>query len=247
MRILGLDPSLTNYGWALHNASLPSGVPDRCVDRGRFQTSAKTLFVERYADLRGKVFDLVTRLGVTRIGVEYPVFKDIFSEGMYGLFLYTCEALRVAKCDVVFFSPGQVKAVARELLDRPKGWKMGKPDMVEAAKVDTGGKKAWNHNEADAYWVARSAARFWQFHDRLIGVEDLTATEAKQFAEIRRITRGERAGKEIQRGILYREDERFFRWSDIQGEENGQESEGQAGAEGESVSGESGAGQDLQG
>ena len=90
---------------------------------------------------------------------------------------------------------------------------MGKPDMVEAAQVDTGGAGRWNHNEADAYWVARTAARFWLHHDGVLAATDLTIAEQKQFTEIQTIQRGKRAGQTVERGILYREDERFFRWS----------------------------------
>jgi len=141
------------------------------------------------------------------------VFNDLWSEGMYRLFLYTCEALRVQGVDVVFFSPMQIKAHARLFLDRPKGWKMMKGDMVEAAKVHTGGAGRWNHNEADAYWVACIACRFWQFLDGEITEADLTPVELKQFTLIHTYVRGKRAGQTIKRGILYREDERFFRWT----------------------------------
>jgi hypothetical protein len=176
------------------------------------------LFVDRYVEMRENVIQLIKELGVTRLGVEYPVFHDLYSEGMYGLFLYTCEAIKACKVDVVFFSPMQVKAHARLSLDRPKGWKMLKPDMVEAAKADTGGKGRWNHNEADAYWIAHTAARFWQLLDGGLKVEDLSPVELKQFTEIKTYQKGKLAGKTVERGILYREDERFFQWS---GENNG--------------------------
>lgn len=215
MRVLGCDPSLTNFGWAVHDSSA-SGA-DRCVERGRFQTSTKTLFVDRYIQMRSSVTALVARLGVTRVGVEYPVFNELWSEGMYGLFLYTCEALRGAQVDVVFFSPPQVKAHARDFLQRPsvsgKKWDMKKPDMVEAAVADTGGKGRWNHNEADAYWVARTASRFWSLLDKQIAEGDLTPTEHRQFLDIHTFSRGKRSGQTVERGILYREDERFFQWS----------------------------------
>jgi hypothetical protein len=149
MRVLGLDPSLTNFGWAVHNDAVDG--PSRCESRGRFQTSSKTLFVDRYVDLRERLFDLVEETKPDAVGIEYPVFGDLWSEGMYGLFLYSCEALKAAKMDTVFFSPGQIKTVAKDLLERPDRWRMVKADMCEAAKTDTGGKGRWNHNEADAY------------------------------------------------------------------------------------------------
>jgi Holliday junction resolvasome RuvABC endonuclease subunit len=216
MMVLGFDPSLTNFGWAIHDTSAPIGSSTRCLDRGRFQTSAKTLFVDRYCELRESVLALVERFGaqygLTHLGLEYPVFKDLYSEGMYGLFLYTCEALKLAHVNVVFFSPGQVKAHAAAFLQRPRGWKMGKPDMVEAAKVSAGGG-VWNHNEADAYWVAHSAGRFWLFQTGVLTVDDLTPLERKQFTDIHTYQRGKKAGTTVERGILYREDERFFLWS----------------------------------
>lgn len=221
MRILGFDPSLTNFGWAMHDPGASGSC--RCPDRGRFQTSARQLFIERYIEMRSKVTDLVRRLEISRVGVEYPIFNDLWSEGMYGLFLYTCEALYASQVDVVFFSPLQVKTHARDFLGRPKGWKMMKPDMVEAARTDTGGKGRWNHNEADAYWVARTASRFWGLVDEDLQVEDLSPNERKQFLSIHQYRRGKKAGKTEYRGLLYREDERFFRWS---GGHNGPEEKG---------------------
>lgn len=211
MRVAGFDPSMTNFGWALYNTELAA--PGRCVVHGRFQTSAKTLFIDRYTELRSNVRDLIRQLEVKRLGVEYPVFKELYSEGMYGLFLFTCEALRLEKVDVVFFSPGQVKAHARAFLGRPDGWKMLKPDMVEATKVAEG--KTLNHNEADAYWIARVASRFWQFYDGEIKGDDLTPLEAKQFLDVKKITKGKRVGETDVKGIFFREDERFFRWTEV--------------------------------
>lgn len=213
--VLGLDPSLTNFGWALFD---PDGVGKaRCPERGRFQTSSKDEFIVRYMTMRENLLALVKRLGVKRVGIEYPVFNDLWSEGMYGLYLYSCEALKLAQVDVVLFSPIQIKVHAREFLKRPrvagKLWKMAKADMSEAAREETGGKGAWNHNEADAYWVARTGCRFWQLHDGIISRADLTPDEAKQFTMIHTFKRGKKAGKTDLRGILYREDERFFCWS----------------------------------
>ena len=208
-----MDPSLTNFGWAVFDSELPS----RCEARGRFQTSARELFIDRYCDMREHLRRLVREHEIVRAGVEYPVFKDLYSEGMYGLFLYTCEALRTEGVDTVFLSPMQVKAHARDFLGRPrvagKLWVMQKGDMVEAAKTEAGGKGSWNHNEADAYWVARTAARFWMLHDGLLQKADLEEAERKQFTLIHTYQRGKKAGETVARGVLYREDERFFRWT----------------------------------
>lgn len=212
MRVLGLDPSLTNFGWALHDSDATLGTPQRCIRRGRFQTSSKTMYIGRYMDLRSRLSSLVGELKPDRIGLEFPVFNDLYSEGMYGLFLFVSESLYSLKQDVVFWSPMQVKAHAREAIRRPGKWKMMKPDMVEAAKFDTGGGM-WNHNEADAYLVAKLAARFWLLQAEYIQPIELTPEEAKFFTEIKTPKKGIHAGQEQKKGVLYREDSRFFLWS----------------------------------
>jgi len=209
---LGLDPSLTNFGWAVHDTSFEVGDRSRCVRRGRFQTSSKMLFIDRYIEMRERLRELIREVNPDHMGLEFPVFNNLWSEGMYGLFLYTCEALKLEGQDVVFWSPGQVKAHARDSLERPAGWKMMKADMVDAAKDDTGGGR-WNHNEADAYLVARLAARFWLLHGDEIKERELTTRERKMFLDIKRYVRGKKAGRVERKGVMYREDERYFMWS----------------------------------
>ena len=116
---------------------------------------------------------------------------------------------------------------------------MMKPDMVEAAKADTGFKGTWNHNEADAYLIARLSGRFWDFLGGTIPEESLTKIERKYFTEVKTFERGKRVGETVQRGVMYREDERFFMWSQIEaGVQDGDESSG----EGPTEDGEAGIG-----
>ena len=222
MIVLGLDPSLTNYGWAVHDDSHPIGSTSRCSRRGRFQTPADMTFVDRYIAQRESLRALIREVKPDFVGIEFPIMDAMFSEGMYGLFLYSCEALKTERCDVVFWSPLQVKAHARESLVRPKGWVMDKKDMVDASVKDAGGSK-WNHNEADAYLVARLSARFWRLNSSELLEGGLSTVEAKYFTEVKKFMRGKNAGKEVQRGVIYREDERFFLWSQQaqQDEQNG--------------------------
>lgn len=223
MRVLGLDPSLTAFGWALHDTEA-RGVK-RCPVRGRFATSKKTLFVDRYVFMRESLRGLIQELKPDRVGIESPIFHNLFSEGMYGLFLYSNEALRLERMDVAFFAPDQVKAHAREAIARPKGWEMLKGDMVEAAKADTGGKGVWNHNEADAYLNGKLSGRFWKFFDGDLTEEDLTPVERHQFLKTHTFQRGKRAGETIKPGLLYREEERFFLWSKVSPESTHSEGE----------------------
>lgn len=212
MLVLGLDPSLTNYGWALHDTTAPVGDASRCPGRGRFRTPAKMEFIERYLYMRTSLCALIQEHQPDRVGIEFPIFNDLWSEGMYGLFLYSCEALKTQACDVVFWSPMQVKAHARDSIDRPPKWKMDKADMVEAARADAGGGR-WNHNEADAYLVGKLASRFWLFYEKSIAEGGLTPLENRYFTEVKKYIRGKKAGREVRRGIIHRENDRFFIWS----------------------------------
>ena len=90
---------------------------------------------------------------------------------------------------------------------------MNKPDMVDAAKEDTGGKGRWDHNEADAYHVARAAGRFWCLYEGLLSEEDLTDYEKHAFALIKTWKKGKKAGQTEKKGMLYREYEKFFLFS----------------------------------
>jgi hypothetical protein len=169
-------------------------------------------FVTRYTFMRDSLRALIQEHKPDRVGVEYPIMNAMYSEGMWGLFLYSCEALRAECMDVVFWSPLQAKAHARDSIDRPKGWKMDKVDMVEAAKKDAGPGR-WNHNEADAYLVAVLAGRFWGFYDGEIAEGGLTPTEARYFTKVHTYVRGRKVGKTIKTGVIHRESDRFFRWS----------------------------------
>ena len=217
MKCLGLDPSLTAFGWAFHDDTKPVGDPARLIARGLFKTKPDMVFVDRYCLQRERVKSLVSELKPDCVGMESTTFGDDYSEGMYGLFLYTNEALRGLHCDVLFLSPPQPKALAHEFLGRPRKWKMDKPDMIAAAKRDTGITK-WNHNEADAYLIAKYAARFWSLQRGIIEEKDLTPVESNTFVATHTYKRGKKAGTTEYRGAMFKEDYRFFQWSRIEKE-----------------------------
>ena len=212
MLVLGLDPSLTNYGWALHDTDAESR--GRCLERGRFRTKPKDFpdEVSRYLHLRESLREKILELDPEVMGIEHPVMNENYSEGMYALFILSLEAIKSCRKDVVLYAPPQIKRFAKDLVGRPKGWKMGKSDMVDAAREDAGGG-TWDHNEADAYLVAAFAGRFWNFYVGDLDVEDLTEYEKKTFTHMRKIERGKRAGQMEIKGILHRENDRFFLWS----------------------------------
>ena len=209
--ILGLDPSLRAFGWTLIDDNLS------IVDKGLFSTEADIIFVDRYIYLREELRKLIQeckkKTERLQVGIESPIFNDLYSEGMYGLFLYSNEALKLEKMDVVFLTPNQVKAHAHEFLGRPKGWKMQKADMVEACKKANPHVKSINHHQSDAYWVGRIASRFWDAMDGRIEIDTLSDLEKKHFTDVDLYIKGAKEGRVKRQGISHKEDDRWFRWS----------------------------------
>lgn len=206
----GLDPSLTGFGWCIHDSSVAGS--GRVVAKGVFVTTSEQPFIWRYMYLReavGAVLDKYPQ--IANLGVETPPFGEQYSEGLYGLFLYVCEAVFTRRKDIVFFDPSRVKQLAKMDPSIRRGT-MDKTDMIEAARVDSTVKR-WNHNEADAYMVARSAARFWEFMEGLLLEDELTPSERHAFLNQHTFVRGSKAGKTVRGGIKFKENDRFFQFS----------------------------------
>lgn len=211
MKVLGFDPSITNFGWCIHDSSA-SG-PARVVARGRFQTSAKTIFVKRYMEFRDYVTALLNdHPDVVAVGIESPVYGEQWSPGAYALFVYVTEVVYTLRKDVVFFDPGTVKMLAK-IDPKSRPGKMFKQDMVAAARADTGITAPFNHNEADAYHVARFAARFFLLLDEEISEADLTPAELRAFTRVHTFKKGKRAGEVVKIGAMFKENSRFHRFS----------------------------------
>jgi Holliday junction resolvasome RuvABC endonuclease subunit len=212
MLSLGLDPSLTGFGWCVHDSDAAGEA--RVISRGVFKTTSKQIFVERYIQLRESVKALLDRYPDVRvIGVESPPFGEQYSEGLYALFLYVNEAIYTRRRDVVYFDPVTVKMLVKLNPKLVKG-PMGKGDMIRLAREDTSVKK-WNHNEADAYHIARFAARFFEFLGEEIEFEDLTPAEQHSFARERTFVRGKKKGLTEKKGLIFREKDRYFQFSKV--------------------------------
>jgi len=67
---------MTNFGWCIHDSDAVG--PARVVARGRFQTSAKTVFVKRYMEFRdNRVVFFVDRLARGKHSVAYRMRAEI--------------------------------------------------------------------------------------------------------------------------------------------------------------------------
>lgn len=214
MIVLGLDPSLTNFGWALFESST-----GQCLDRGRIKTKPKDFDddIDRYLYIRRELANLIQSINPDRMGTEHAVFNSSQSPAMYALFMNTMESVKYARKDIVLWSPTQLKSLARTLVVRPPKWKMEKADMIEAAQKATGVKEKWNDNEADAFLVAKFSCRWWQYRDGILARESLIPEEYHAFAEIKK----KKNGKVVYKGIEHSQGEKFFLWSQAETEKIG--------------------------
>lgn len=212
MLSLGLDPSMRGFGWCVHDSAATGA--GRVVDKGRFCSPSTDVFVARYMGLRECIMDLVDDYPeVDIVGVESPPFGELWSEGLYGLFLYVNEALYTKRKDVVYFDPVTVKFLVKEDKALRPG-KMFKSDMMDAARTHTGISK-WNADEADAYHIARFAARFAQVLNGSLVETQLTPSEKHSFLRTKTFSKGKHAGETVKDGLVYREEDRFFRFSQL--------------------------------
>lgn len=209
MITLGIDPSLTGFGWCVHNSRALG--KERIVASGVVSTPAKEVFVARYVFLRSVLVSLLEQYPIEGVGVESPPYGELWSEGLYALFVYVNEALYLSRKNVVYFDPATVKMLAR-LDPSVRRGTMDKNDMIEAARAEVGVKL--NHNIADAYIIGRSAARFWEFETGVIHRDELTPSEVQSFHRVHHYTRGKNAGKTVYGGLVFREDDRFFKFSE---------------------------------
>jgi hypothetical protein len=123
-------------------------------------------------------------------------------------------SLEDRRLDTVLIGNTQTKALVRRYLGRPGDWSISKFEMKKAAQRLTGEAKGWTGDSADAFWVGYLAARFWLFRQETLTRKDLSPYERKVFTEIKRFKRGKKAGTEKKVGLLHRENEKFFLWSD---------------------------------
>lgn len=211
MITLGIDPSLNGFGWCVHDSRVVGA--GRVLGRGVFKKSEGS-FVARYMLLRSQLLSVLEEYPqIEAAGVESPVYGEQWSSGAYALFVYVNEALYLTRKDVVYLDPITVKMMAK-MDPKVRQGTMDKTDMIEAAKAETS-IKVWDHNEADAYVIARSAASFWEYEKGILKDADLIPSEIQAFNRVHQFKKGEKAGQVERRGLLFREDDRFFRFSAV--------------------------------
>jgi Holliday junction resolvasome RuvABC endonuclease subunit len=207
MRVLGIDPSLTNLGYVV----LEDG---KVLEKGRFQTSPEDgLNVQRYLIQSNRVSEIIEKYKIKYVSSESPIFQDFNTEVLYGLQSFLHLVYWVHAVNVVILSPLQVKSYA---LPNFKG-KIFKSDMVKAARKDMGlaDNSRLANDVADAYWISKIGLRWWMFYEKLITEKDLTVKENQMFLHSHTFTRGKKQGQTEKKGIVFRKNEIYYIYEEL--------------------------------
>lgn len=209
MRALGFDPSLRNYGWAAYNSDAP--VPSlRKVASGREGTVPLTVPVARFIHFRALVANLLRRYKVDVVGIESPAFSGgPFSEAHYGLMLFTLEAVFDRRVDCVLFDPSTVKLLVG------KG-NAKKSDIIDYVQRDLMTSLPLSSDEADAYCIAKFAARFMLLRRGELSPDDLSSGEQRAFLTRSRRKKKSDGSVSVKRTAhVFRANSRFFEFSKV--------------------------------
>jgi Holliday junction resolvasome RuvABC endonuclease subunit len=213
MVILGLDPSLSAYGFAIlkdtelglnrrvyskHEATLPSRVP-----------------VARFMHFRALVDDMVRVYQPDLIGIESPAYDaGVFQTIHFGLLQYSLEAAFLHRKDVVLFDPATLKSLVKGTNPNAKGI-MTKLDMQKFVMLDTMDTKMVHDGEADAYCLAYFASRFYKVLDGTLDPADLNPSEYRIFLGKTKTVKTVKGNVKKRTGHAFRENNRFYRYSAI--------------------------------
>jgi hypothetical protein len=210
MLVLGLDPSLTAFGWALHDDAAEGRA--RRPASGHEGTLPSSVPVARFLHHQEMVRDVLARHPVEAVGIESPAYDaGPFQTIHFGLMMFSLVPIFEARKDVVLFDPATLKYLARETTNK-KG-AMGKLDMQRKVQVDTMDTRVIDNNEADAYLVGKYAARMMRLVGGSLRPEDLTETERRVFLTREKTVK--RMGQRVKKRVshAFRENSRFFRFS----------------------------------
>lgn len=207
MVVLGVDPSLTDTGWAVLDIDKEGS--ERLIASGRIKTEADEFFVVRYARPRDEVAKLMDEYDPDYVSIEKPQHNSSWSAGLYPIWISISEECHKRRIPFATFLPPQIKAYARDILD--DSGKMFKSDMVDAAKMLLNYKGKLNHNVADAVIIGWIGGRLRLLIDRKITEDDLTKKEQYMFT---RTIKRRKSGRVDKVGMLWKEGDSYFNLND---------------------------------
>jgi len=208
MRVIGVDPSLTNLGYVvLEN--------NKILERGRLQTETSDgLNLQRYMLQATRLGALIRKYEIKHLSTEAPFFQAFSTEILFALqsilhLTYWSHGVRV-----VTFAPLTIKGYACPHLSPTK---VLKSDMVNAAKQDLGmGERERLANDvADAYWIAKLGARWWDYYNKNVTAGELTPREHEIFLAEHTYVKGKKKGVTERKGIAYRKDELYYLYDEL--------------------------------
>lgn len=215
MLALGLDPSIASFGYSIVDTEAQSRA--RILARRTIRTSPQDFFLNRYLHHERWLSALLDQYpAVTAVGLEAPIFGEEYSEGAYALHISVMRVLRAAGRDVVLILPPQLKALARGHMG---GIEMGKADMVSAVKRlvarpnEIHVKLRIDEHQADATLAGWFGARFFELLAGDLDDEELSDAERHVFLREHRISKGVRKGQVERKGLVFRDGDRFFLFS----------------------------------
>jgi len=187
--ILGLDLSMTSFGWFLHNEK-------RKPIYGSFKTKPEDgIDLKRFMIQRDRFVNLINDYKIDHIGIEQPFLMSFNTEKLFALHQFILEICYTRHIKVVYITPAQIKTYATDNAQAAKN------DMVFKTKEVLGfQREKINDDECDAYWVGILAEKFWKLYYKEITIEDLTEKEKYIFIK----------NKSKKPGILYKENISYY-------------------------------------
>lgn len=201
MRVLGLDESITSFGWCVLESN-------KIIDKGTFKTDPRTgLMLQRLMLQRDRVKDLIKRFNIKYIGIEAPLQNVRSSEILYALNQFLHEIFLNEKLNVVQFAPLKLKALA---IPTMLPTKVLKSDMVDLMKKEIGSEKRIKHDIADAYFAAKFGNFWWEWLTEKTDFSKLPLHVQQSFKKEHTFTRGKKKGFVEKSGIYYRKNSQYW-------------------------------------
>jgi Holliday junction resolvasome RuvABC endonuclease subunit len=211
MPIIGLDPSLTHFGWVVLDEKKTG--KESLIDFGTFKTTPKDgLMVQRLTMQQERLRFLLEKTGVTFVAMEAPYWEDFNTEILFALNQFIHQVFLDMNIVVVYFQPMALKKVA---VPDTNPQKVTKHHVTHAAKteLDKHGKRFSEH-VSDAYFAAKIGCRFYRWYILKEFKDDaLSEYERHVFCGKHTFTRGKKKGLTEYTGLIYRANDQFFDYS----------------------------------
>jgi Holliday junction resolvasome RuvABC endonuclease subunit len=208
MAILGIDPSLTHFGWVVMDEHETG--KDSMISMGTFKTSTEDgLIVQRLITQREKAKKLIQDYNIQFVSTEAPYYQDTSTEVLFALNQYLHEVFLNMKCFVLYLPPMRLKKLSLPGLNPLDATKHHSVHQAKT-ELDLHGKRLSEH-VADAYHAAKIGSTFYKwFILKELKDNDLTNDERETFCGKYTYKRGIKKGITDYIGIIYKENNQFF-------------------------------------